>query len=365
MLIKPEVERFARIKVVGVGGGGCNAVSSMVESGEIRGVDFIAINTDRQALMVNKAPIKVQIGEELTKGLGSGSNPEVGRKAAEESSNKVRATLEGADMTFITAGLGGGTGTGASPIIAAISRSLGALTVGVVTKPFSFEGGRRAASAEEGLLNLRDKVDALITIPNQKLLEVVDKKMTILEAFKVADSVLASGVQGISDLIVLPGLINVDFADVKTVMTNAGSALMGIGQGSGENRAVIAAKNAVSSPLLDVSISGATGILFNIIGGRDLSMHEVDEAAQIISEEAAENANIIFGAAIDENLSDQIKITVIATGFDLRSREAAESYSPTLAKPTAKEEASFPEPEKIVQGDKFDIPSYLRQLNRT
>lgn len=357
MLIKPEIEKFAKIKVVGIGGGGCNAVSSMINSGTIRGVDFIAINTDKQALSVNSASIKVQIGEGLTKGLGSGANPEIGRKAAEESSEKIKNALEGADMIFITAGMGGGTGTGASSVVSSIAKKLGALTVGVVTKPFSFEGLRRAKVAEEGILNLKDKVDALISIPNQKLLEVVEKKMTILEAFRLADSILTSGVQGISDLIVLPGLINVDFADVKTIMTNAGSALMGIGLASGENRAVVAAKNAVSSPLLDVSIRGATGILFNIIGGGDLSMYEVDEAAKIISEESSPEANIIFGAAIDESLGEQIKITVIATGFDLQpTRLSVDEESQFVRRDEA-----FLDTDKLRSSDKFDIPSFLRQ----
>lgn len=363
MLIKPEIEKFAKIKVVGVGGGGCNAVSSMIETGNIRGVDFIAINTDKQALSVNNSTVKVQIGENLTKGLGSGANPEIGRKAAEESAEKIRGSLEGSDMVFITAGLGGGTGTGASPVVAEVARKVGALTVGVVTRPFSFEGHRRAAIAEEGLLNLKDKVDALITIPNQKLLEIIEKKMTILEAFRLADSVLTSGVQGISDLIVLPGLINVDFADVKTIMTNAGSALMGIGTATGENRAVVAAKNAISSPLLDVSISGATGILFNIIGGGNLSMYEVDEAAKIISAEAAEDANIIFGAALDENLGDQIKITVIATGFELLPNVSIlKSAKESVTGPLLLREENFSAAEKEGgAADRFDIPSYLRQ----
>lgn len=365
MLIKPEIEKFAKIKVVGIGGGGCNAISSMMSSGTIHGVEFIAINTDKQALSINSAPIKVQIGEDLTKGLGSGANPEVGRRAAEESTEKLRSSLEGSDMIFITSGMGGGTGTGASPVIAAVAKKIGALTVGVVTKPFSFEGGRRAAVAEEGILNLKDKVDALITIPNQKLLEIVEKKMTILEAFRLADSVLTSGVQGISDLIVLPGLINVDFADVKTVMTNAGSALMGIGLGSGENRAVVAAQNAVSSPLLDVSIRGATGILFNIIGGSDLSMYEVDEAAKIIAEEADSNANIIFGAAIDESLGDQIKITVIATGFELQTKDAITSKVSSGSSSAVTDLEPLLDAGNSPSADRFDIPSFLRKTHPT
>ena len=276
MLIKPEIEKFANIKVLGIGGGGGNALNSMIDLQQIQGVEFVAINTDAQALSVNNAPAKIQIGEQLTGGLGSGANPEVGRKAAEESVEQVKVVIEGSDMVFLTAGLGGGTGTGASPIIAGISKSLGALTIGVVTKPFEFEGRRRMQQADEGIVNLKDKVDALITIPNQKLLEIVDKKMSILDAFRVADGVLGQGVQGVSDLIVMPGLINVDFADVRTIMTDAGSALMGIGRSSGERRAEEAAKAAISSPLLELDIEGARGILFNIIGGPDLTMHEVD-----------------------------------------------------------------------------------------
>lgn len=348
MLIKPEVESFAKIKVVGIGGGGCNAVSSMVTQNSISGVDFVCINTDKQALSNSNCPVKVQIGENLTKGLGSGADPEIGRKAAEESVEKIKEVLAGADMVFLTAGLGGGTGTGASPVVAKIAKGLGALTIGVATKPFSFEGARRASCAEDGISLLKGEVDALISIPNQRLLEVVDKKMTILEAFSLADSVLSQGVQGISDLIVLPGLINVDFADVKTIMTEAGSALMGIGVASGENRAVLAAKQAISSPLLEVTIDGAKGILFNVTGGKDLTMNEVDEAARIVSEAADKDANIIFGAAIDESLKDEVKITVIATGFDLGTKKKRDEKLPE----------SFTDSSSGT--DKFDIPSYLR-----
>ncbi len=323
MLIKPEVHPFAKIKVVGLGGGGCNALNSMISFQQIQGVEFVGVNTDAQALLTCQAPNKIQIGENLTKGLGSGANPEIGKQAAEESSEKLNEMLRDADMVFITAGMGGGTGTGSAPIVASVAKTLGALTVAVVTKPFHFEGTRRMVYAEEGIDQLRDKVDTLIVIPNQRLLDVVDKKASFLEAFRVADSVLSQGVQGISDLIVMPGLINVDFADVKTIMTDAGSALMGIGTGSGENRAQTAARLAISSPLLEVSIDGARGVLFNVVGGSDLTMTEVDEAAKIIAQAADADANIIFGAAIDENLVDQVKITVIATGFDETRRRFA------------------------------------------
>ena len=316
MLIKPDVQRFAKIKVVGLGGGGTNALNSMISLQQIQGVEFIAINTDAQALLGNQAPTKVQIGEALTRGLGSGGNPDIGRQAAEESTQKVQDVLEGSDMVFLTAGMGGGTGTGSIAVAAAVAKQLGALTVAVVTKPFTFEGSRRMIVAEEGIEVLKDKVDALIVIPNQRLLEVVDKTMSLFEAFKLADSVLGQGVQGISDLIVMPGLINVDFADVRTIMTNAGSALMGIGQAGGENRAATAARMAIASPLLEVSIEGAKGVLFNIVGGPDLSMTEVNEAAQIIAQAAEPDANIIFGATIKEDMVDMVKISVIATGFD-------------------------------------------------
>lgn len=322
-LVKPDVGKLAKIKVIGVGGGGGNALNTMINSGTINGVDFIAVNTDAQVLLTNQATTKVQIGDNLTRGLGSGGNPEIGNQAAEESREKIKELLIDSDMVFITAGMGGGTGTGAAPVIAEISKEQGALTVAIVTKPFAFEGARRMVNAEEGIEKLKSKVDTLIVIPNQRLLDVVDRKMTLLEAFRVADSVLTQGVQGISDIITVPGLINVDFADVKSIMNDAGSALMGIGSGVGENRAQMAARGAVSSPLLDVAIDGAKGVLFNITGGPDMTMTEVDEAAQIISEAADADANIIFGAAIDEKLVDQMRITVIATGFDeTRSRLA-------------------------------------------
>ena len=324
MLIKPDVQRFAKIKVMGLGGGGSNSLNSMISLQQIQGVEFVAVNTDAQALMSNQSPTKVQIGETITRGLGSGGDPEVGKQAAEESSQKLEDVLQDADMVFLTAGLGGGTGTGSIPIVAQIAKTIGALTVAVVTKPFAFEGTRRMVVAEEGMEKLRDKVDALIIIPNQRLLETVEKNMTLQEAFKLADSVLGQGVQGISDLITMPGLINVDFADVKTIMSNAGSALMGIGVAGGENRAAAAARMAIASPLLEVSIEGAKGVLFNIVGGSDLSMSEVNEAAQIIAQAADPDANIIFGATIKEDQLDQVKISVIATGFDETRRRLRE-----------------------------------------
>lgn len=330
-LVKPDINSFAKIKVLGIGGGGSNAINSMIGSGNIKGVEFVAINTDAQALLTNKAETKLQIGQNLTKGLGSGSDPEVGKQAAEESREKVKNLLLDTDMVFITAGMGGGTGTGASPTIAEIAKEAGALTVAVVTKPFAFEGTRRMVTGEEGIEELKDKVDTLIVIPNQRLLDVVDKKMPLLEAFKVADSVLGQGVQGISDLITVPGLINVDFADVRSIMSDSGSALMGIGVGVGENRATTAARTAVSSPLLEVSIDGAKGILFNIIGGPDMTMDEVNEASNIISSAADADANIIFGATIDNEMVDQIRISVIATGFDDARMGLSEFDSPSVS----------------------------------
>lgn len=315
-LVKPTNTTFAKIKVIGVGGGGGNAVNSMISSDRIHGVEFIAINTDAQALLTSKAETKLQIGSNFTKGLGSGADPDVGRAAAEESYDKLKDLLFDTDMVFITAGMGGGTGTGASPIIAEIAKESGALTVAVVTKPFTFEGTRRMKTAEEGIAGLKESVDTLIVIPNQRLMDVIDKKMTLLDAFKLADNVLGQGVQGISDLITVPGLINVDFADVKTIMTDSGSALMGIGEASGENRAATAARMAVASPLLEVSIDGAKGILFNIIGGTDLTMTEVSDASTIIANAADPEANIIFGATINEELGSKIQISVIATGFN-------------------------------------------------
>jgi len=374
MLIKPQTTNFAKIRVMGIGGGGTNALNSMITQSNIQGVDFIAVNTDAQSLLLNQSATKMQIGEDLTKGLGSGGNPEVGTQAAEESYEKIKAMLDGTDMLFLTAGMGGGTGTGATPVIARAAKEVGALTVAVVTKPFAFEGTRRMVTAEDGIEQLKDKVDTLIVIPNQRILDVVDRKLSLLEAFKVADSVLTQGVQGISDLITLPGLINVDFADVKTIMVNAGSALMGIGTGVGENRAQTAARGAIASPLLEISMTGARGVLFNIIGGPDLTMSEVDEAAKIISSEADPDANIIFGATIDESMHDQMKITVIATGFDSTRQTLKEFMSPTINRVMEQSQQSQPtasEPEPPVptevptedEDDSWDIPAFLRNRN--
>lgn len=308
------MSEFANIKVIGVGGGGSNAVNRMIDSG-LQGVDFLVANTETQALDNSKADIKIQLGEKLTKGLGAGANPQVGEEAAQESREEITKALQGSDMVFVTAGMGGGTGTGAAPIVAECAREIGALTVGVVTKPFTFEGKRRRTQADKGVEMLTSKVDTIIVIPNDKLLQVVDKKTPLNEAFRTADDVLRQGIKGISDLITVPGLINLDFADVKTIMTNQGEALMGIGVGEGENRAVDAAKMAINSPLLETSIEGAKGILLNITGSSDLSLFEINEAAEIISEAADPEANIIFGSVIDENLGDRVQITVVATGF--------------------------------------------------
>lgn len=386
MLIKPDIARFAKIKVIGIGGGGCNAINSMMTINQINGVDFMGVNTDAQALLTCQSQTKVQIGENLTRGLGAGGNPDIGRQAAEESKEKLKEFLRDTDMVFLTCGMGGGTGTGATPIIAQIAKELGSLTVAVATKPFHFEGTRRMVTAEEGIAELKDKLDTLIVIPNQRLLDVIDKKMTLLEAFRVTDSVLSQGVQGIADLITMPGLINVDFADVRSIMTNAGSSLMGIGSGVGENRAATAARTAISSPLLEISIEGAKGVLFNITGGPDLTMAEVDEAAKQIAAVVDPDANIIFGATIDEHLVDQVKITVIATGFDETKRRLRElTGRPGYASGAAgamftrpvtqatnqnatpiiqpQPQPTFPIPADDVppEEDEFDIPAFLRQ----
>src|SRR3989344_2157639 len=381
MFIKPDVARFAKIKVVGVGGGGQNALNSMITTTQIKGVDFIAVNSDAQALLTSLATTKIQIGENLTRGLGSGGSPEIGKQAAEESKEKIKEQLMDADMIFLACGEGGGTGTGAAPIIAQIAKEIGALTVAVVTKPFTFEGTRRMVTAEDGIGELKEKVDTLIVIPNQRLMDVVDKKLSLIEAFRVADSVLGHGVQGISDLITTPGLINVDFADVRTIMQNAGSALMGIGTGTGENRATIAARTAISSPLLEISIDGAKGVLFNIIGGNDVSMSEVDEAARMIADAVDPDANIIFGATIDESMVDQIRITVIATGFDearktlqgltrpfVQSVHTTTSTTQTQTDDTDDQEKLPETPttpphngELPPEEDQWDIPAFLRQ----
>lgn len=380
MLIRPQSTNFAKIRVCGIGGGGTNALGSMISHGTIQGVDFVAINTDAQALLLNKAETKIQIGENLTKGLGSGGDPEVGRQAAEESVEKIKHILEGSDMVFLTAGMGGGTGTGATPVVAKISKEVGALTVAVVTKPFVFEGTRRMVAAEDGIENLKDKVDTLIVIPNQRILDVIDRKLSLLDAFKVADSVLLQGVQGISEIITMPGLVNVDFADVRTIMSNAGSALMGIGIGNGENRAQVAARSAIASPLLEITMEGARGVLFNIIGGPDLTMNEVDEAAKIISSAADPDANIIFGAAINEAMHDQIRITVVATGFDQNKQRLQQFVinQPPIKQADPITSAGTPTPQ-TQQGntnvqenkskkdekpeDDWDIPAFLRQRN--
>lgn len=330
-LVKPDASRIAKIKVIGVGGGGGNAVASMVEGNSISGVEFIVVNTDAQVLLDNTATTKLQIGEKLTRGLGVGGNPEVGAQAAEESAEKIKELLVDSDMVFITAGMGGGTGTGASPVVARIARELGALTVGIATKPFAFEGARRATNAEEGIERLRDEVDTLIVIPNQRLLDVVDRKMTLVEAFKVVDGVLGQAVTGIAEIITTPGLVNVDFADVKTIMKDAGTALLGIGTGVGENRAQMAARSAISSPLLDLSIDGARGVLFNVTGGPDMTMFELDEAARIISSAADPDANIIFGSVVRKDITDQIRITVVATGFDETQARIAKFARPQIS----------------------------------
>lgn len=379
-------ESMANIKVIGVGGGGNNAVNRMIEHG-VQGVDFIAVNTDAQALNLSKAEIRMQIGGKLTRGLGAGANPEVGKKAAEESKEQIQEALRGADMVFVTAGMGGGTGTGAAPVIAQVAKELGALTVGVVTRPFTFEGRKRATQAAAGIAALKENVDTLIVIPNDRLLEIVDKNTPMLEAFREADNVLRQGVQGISDLIAVPGLINLDFADVKTIMSNKGSALMGIGVGTGESRAAEAAKRAISSPLLETSIDGAQGVLMNITGGTNLSLYEVQEAADIVASASDLEVNMIFGSVINENLKDEIVVTVIATGFDdsvaLQMPPAKPSARPTVTG-AAPQQPAAPQPQQPVkpvrevrreepvyndiprnpQVEDLDIPAFLRNRRR-
>ncbi|HLV10367.1 MAG TPA: cell division protein FtsZ [Halanaerobiales bacterium] len=346
--IGTEIEQFANIKVVGIGGGGNNAVNRMIDEG-LEGVEFIAINTDAQALLSSNAGLTIRIGEKITKGLGAGSDPAIGEEAAEESREDVAKALEGADMVFITAGMGGGTGTGAAPIIADISKNLGALTVAVVTKPFTVEGRQRMEKARTGINNLKNSVDTLIVIPNDRLLEVAEKQTSLMEAFKIADDVLRQGVQGISDLITITGIINLDFADVKTIMTDAGSALMGIGRAKGEGRATEAARMAIESPLLEASIDGAKGVLLNITGGLNLGIHEANEAARVIQEVADADANIILGAVINESLEEEIQVTVIATGFEGRSEIKAEK--------------EFDDDFDIndFSGEELDIPAFLRR----
>lgn len=322
--VKPAVETFAKIKVVGVGGSGNSAVNRMITS-KIRGVEFIAVNTDVQALHHSHAPVKLHIGKTVTRGLGAGMDPEMGKRAAEESANEIREALKDADMVFVTCGLGGGTGTGAGPVVAEIARDLGALTVAVVTRPFSFEGAKRREVADAGYKELKERLDTIITIPNDRVLGLIDKKTSMLDAFKIVDDVLRQGVQGISELITVPGIINVDFADVKTIMLGQGSALMGIGRASGENRAAEAAKQAIASPLLEVAIDGARGILFNVTGGPDLGMKEVADVAEVITKNADADVKVIFGTSIDETMKDEIKVTVVATGFDGQSRNSMTS----------------------------------------
>lgn len=355
-----EMEQFAQIKVIGVGGGGNNAVNRMITAG-LRGVEFIAINTDKQALFLSKANTKIQIGDKLTKGLGAGANPEVGEKAANESKEEIAQAIKGADMVFITAGMGGGTGTGATPIIAQIAKEMDILTVGVVTKPFMFEGRKRMLYAEQGIENLKGNVDTLVTIPNDRLLQVAEKKTSIIDAFMMADDVLRQGVQGISDLIAVPGLINLDFADVKTIMYNTGIAHMGIGRAAGEGRAEDAAKQAVQSPLLETSIEGARGVLLNITGGEDLGLFEVNLAAELVQKSADPDANIIVGAVIDENLKDEILITVIATGFEKgpvirKIDKIVEKAQLKPEQPAVRRHATTE-----VSEDELEIPTFLRK----
>lgn len=378
-----DTEQFAQIKVVGVGGGGNNAVNRMIEA-NLKGVQFIAINTDKQALYNSKAEYKIQIGEKLTRGLGAGANPEIGSKAAEESRDDVYQALQGADMVFVTAGMGGGTGTGAAPIVAQIAKEMGILTVGVVTKPFTFEGRRRMLHADKGIEELRKRVDTLVTIPNDRLLQVVEKRTSIVDAFKIADDILRQGVQGISDLIAIPGLVNLDFADVKTIMHEQGLAHMGVGRAGGENRAIDAAKQAIHSPLLETTINGAKGVLLNITGGPSLGLYEINEAAAIVQEAADMEANIIFGAVIDESLKDEIRITVIATGFEDFVETAPQPIAQPVAQP-APQPVAQPIPEPVQQAPivpeaaevqtaaapvesaeptdatEYDIPTFLRK----
>jgi len=376
-----QPESFAQIKVVGVGGGGSNAVNRMIAEG-LRGVDFIAVNTDAQALLMSDAPQRIRIGDKLTRGLGAGGNPEVGKKAAEESSDDLEETIHGADMVFVTCGMGGGTGTGAAPVIAEIARNSGALTIGVVTRPFSFEGSRRQSLAVDGLEAFKEKVDTLIVIPNDRLLEIVDKKASMTQAFRTADDVLRQGIQGISELITVPGLINLDFADVRSIMSGGGTSLMSLGVATGEERAVLAAENAVSSSLLDVTIEGAQGILFNITGGSNLSLFEVNEAAEIIRRKAHPDANIIFGAVIDDSLDDELRITLIATGFEAKTkrkpyvagRRFRDADSKTIAFPQRiarenqtrdrEEETVTPRQEPVYDPEDLEVPTFLRKRMR-
>ncbi|HEY5574731.1 MAG TPA: cell division protein FtsZ [Anaerolineales bacterium] len=376
-LVNPpnQVESFANIKVVGVGGGGCNALDRMIEEG-LQGVEFVAVNTDAQALMLSKASTRVRIGEKLTRGLGSGGNSEVGKKAADESAEELYEVLKGSDMVFITSGMGGGTGTGACPIVAQISKEVGALTIGVVTRPFTFEGARRIQNAEGGITKLKEQADTLIVIPNDRLLQIVDKRANLQDAFRIADDVLHQGVQGISELITVPGLINLDFADVRTIMSEGGAALMAVGRASGEDRAREAAEKAISSQLLDITIDGARGILFNVTGGPDMTLFEVNQAAAIIKETAHPDVNLIFGAVVDPNMGDEVRITVIATGFERTGMPRRVLEAPA----SRVEESLARRPEPIEQQahaskpaefqprtfntEDLDIPTFLRNRGR-
>ena len=370
--IPNQIESFARIKVVGVGGGGCNAVDRMINEG-LQGVDFVAVNTDAQALMLSKATTRVKIGEKLTRGLGSGGDPEIGRKAGEKSAEQMYDVLRGADMVFITSGMGGGTGTGAAPILAQIAKEVGALTIGVVTRPFTFEGSRRIQSAEAGISKLKEQSDTLIVIPNDRLLQIVDKRANLNQAFRMADDVLRQGVQGISELITVPGLINLDFADVRTIMSEGGAALMAVGSAKGEDAATKAAEQAISSQLLDITIDGARGILFNVTGGPDLTLYDVNQAAAIIKETAHPDVNLIFGAVIDTNMKDEVRITVIATGFERTGAPRRISEQPAS---DARERStpldipvsvprSVPEFQpRAFNTEDLDIPTFLRNRSR-
>lgn len=367
-----QIESFARIKVVGVGGGGCNAVDRMIEEG-LQGVDFVAVNTDAQALMLSQAITRVRIGEKLTRGLGSGGDPEIGRKATEESAEELYEVLKGSDMVFITAGMGGGTGTGGTAVVAQIAKEVGALTIGVVTRPFTFEGARRIQSAETGIHKLKEQADTLIVIPNDRLLQIVDKRANLQQAFRMADDVLRQGVQGISELITVPGLINLDFADVRTIMSEGGAALMAVGIAKGEDASRVAAEQSISNQLLDITIDGARGILFNVTGGPDLTLFDVNQAASIIKETAHPDVNLIFGAVIDPNMKDSVRITVIATGFERQgmphfivekpvsdtSRAGKEEYRARAAQPVSSAIKSF-QPRELNTED-LDIPAFLRK----
>jgi len=380
----PALESFARIKVVGVGGGGSNAVNRMIEE-KLSGIEFVAINTDAQALLLSNAPKRVRIGDKLTRGLGAGGNPEKGAKAAEESQEELYETLRGADMVFITSGMGGGTGTGAAPVVAQIAKELGALTIGVVTRPFTFEGAKRSTAAESGINKLKEFVDTLIVIPNDRLLQIVDKRASLNEALRTADDVLRQGIQGISELITVPGLINLDFADVRTIMAEGGAALMAVGRASGEDRARLAAEAAISSSLLDITIDGARGILFNVTGGPSMTLFEVNQAAAIIKETAHPDVNLIFGAVVDPNMSDELRITVIATGFERQSMPrrvtSSRAMQPAAAQATASrthtaapQSAASPSPAssqkekdnaefapRVYNTEDLDIPAFLRR----